>query len=64
MEGTCLFCCMASVLNDVFSVRLCACVKDMSHSYLSSKQCAADRTQQESMRTPPHLWKCFLCRAW
>lgn len=40
------------------------CVKDAGHSYLSSKQCAADRTQQESIRTPPHRWKCFLRRDW
>lgn len=44
-------------LNDVWGLY-------ESHSYLFSKQCAADRTQQESMRTPPHRWKCFLRRAW
>lgn len=38
--------------------------KDVSLSYFSSKQCAADRTQQESMRTPPHRWKCCLRRGW
>lgn len=29
-----------------------------------SKQCAADRTQQESIRTPPHLWWYCLCLGW
>lgn len=45
------------------------CLNDLwemfeSHSYLSSKQCAAERTQQEAMRIPPHRWKCCLRRAW
>lgn len=39
-------------------------LKTTRQAYFSSKQCAADSTQQESMRTPPHLWWCCLCRCW